>query len=176
MNFGEYLRFLSFARLLFKVVWKDIWLWSMLATDDIVLWLLSRKSPVSAHTEMKKRKKRKILEWTINYKWILSSGKNVFFFKIHNKSRIHPRNSFFYFYYRFSIKIFTNSNLVCLPFLVCGRYYRSDSDKLISYYSVTDVNQIKGLRWSVNRKITAHPSHFIDHIWIKYLRVFKLQK
>lgn len=34
--------------------WKFICEWSMFVTDAIVLWLLSRNSPVSAHTAEKK--------------------------------------------------------------------------------------------------------------------------
>jgi hypothetical protein len=51
----------SRLRLRLAGAWKFICEWSMFVTDAIVLWLLSRNSPVSAHTarEEEERKKKK---------------------------------------------------------------------------------------------------------------------
>lgn len=49
----------SRLRLRLAGAWKFIWEWSMFVTDAIVLWLLSRNSPVSAHTASKRDKKSK---------------------------------------------------------------------------------------------------------------------
>lgn len=56
LNLPSFLRSRRFV-LVVVGVWKFICEWSMFVTDVIGLWLLSRNSPVSAHTVKRERKR-----------------------------------------------------------------------------------------------------------------------